>query len=284
MTARMLVIGATGFLGGSLMRSRDTRFDRIAAVRTACDVMDPASVRSAFASARPDVAVLTAALADIDRCQREPDLAQAINVGGAENVARECARAGVRLLFTSSGAIFDGDAEAYSESDSPHPLSVYGKTKAAAEQAVLALAPGAAIVRLSLVLGHSPFGGTNAILDKMQVAFRAGAPVYAPADEYRNAIDVETLTRWMFDLAYDKEAQGIFHLGASDALSRYKMTCHLAGAMGYPQDLVIARDSPPDRAPRGRRHMLTPARIREFSSVPVPTCIQAIERCVHVAA
>jgi dTDP-4-dehydrorhamnose reductase len=279
---RLLVIGANGFLGGCLMRSRDRRFESRGLDRTACDVTSPASIHSAFEAARPEIAILTAALADIDRCEKAPDLARAINVGGPENVARECARGGVRLLFTSSGAVFDGEVPEYRESDPPHPLSVYGKTKAEAERIILELVPNAAIVRLSLVLGHSPHGGTNALLDKLQSAFRAARPVYAPPDEYRNAIDAETLTSWILDLACARERTGIFHLGSSDAMSRYEIVRHLAEAMGYSNDLVIPQNALADRAPRGRIHMLLPTRIQECSSVPVPSCLQVIERCAHV--
>jgi dTDP-4-dehydrorhamnose reductase len=271
---RLLVIGAGGFLGGCLIESLD---------RAACDVTDPTSVHSAFEAARPQIVALTAALADIDRCEAAPELARAINVAGAENVARECARTGARMLFTSSGAVFDGEACEYRESDLPHPLSVYGKTKAEAEQLIQQIVPTAAIVRLSLVLGASALGGTNALLDKLQSAFRAGRPIYAPADEYRNAIDAETLTRWLLDLAYARDRTGIFHLGASDAMSRYEMVRRLAEAMGYSNDLVIEQSGlAPNRAPRGRVHMLLPARIQEFSSVSVPSCLQVIERCAHV--
>jgi dTDP-4-dehydrorhamnose reductase len=280
---KLLVIGATGFLGGCLMRSHDPRFERLALDRTACDVTDPRSVRSAFEKARPEVVALTAALADIDRCEREPDLARAINVNGAENVARECAGTGARLLFTSSAAVFEGDADEYRETASPKPLSVYGKTKAEAEHVIRKLVPDAAIVRLSLALGFSPHGGTNALLDKLESAFREGNSIYAPADESRNAIDAQTLTQWILDLAHAPGARGIFHLGASDAMSRYEITRRLAEAMGFPQNLVVAQDGLAlDRAPRGRRHLLVPTRIQQFSAIAVPTCAQAIERCVLV--
>jgi dTDP-4-dehydrorhamnose reductase len=281
---KLFVIGATGFLGGCLMRSRDTRFDRFALDRIACDITNPASVRSAFKKAHPEAVALTAALADIDRCEKEPGLARAINVTGAENVARECARTGARLLFMSAAAVFDGDAGEYLETASPNPLSVYGKTKAEAELAIQKLVPGAAIVRLSLALGFSPHGGTNALLDKLEWAFRRGNPIYAPADEFRNAIDADTLTQWMLDLAHSPGAQGIFHLGASDAMSRYEITRRLAEAMGFPPNLVVAQKSVAlDRAPRGRRHLLVPSRIRQFSAIAVPSCGQAIERCVNVS-
>jgi dTDP-4-dehydrorhamnose reductase len=285
MKLRVLVVGAGGFLGGRLLQSNDPRIEWIAAKRSDCDVTDRVSVQNAFEQSRPAVAVLTAALADIDRCEKEPALAHAINVGGAENVARECARFGARLLFTSSGAIFDGTAPRYLESDPPHPLSVYGSTKADAERVIREIVPGAIIARVSLALGFSPAGGTNALLDKLQSAFQNGKQVNAPTQEYRNAIDTETLTRWMLDLACNPQASGIFHLGASDAISRCEIVSRLAEAMGYPKTLVIPQNSEAsDRAPRGRYHLLVPARIRDYSKTPVPTCAEAIERCIHVAA
>lgn len=283
MTERLLVVGAGGFLGGWLMRSRDPRFECIGPHRSACDITSPASVRLAFESARPDVAILCAALADIDRCEKNPALARAINVEGAKNVARECARAGTRFLFTSSGAVFDGTAESYYESDSPNPISVYGQSKAEAEQAVHELVPSAVILRLSLVIGASPRGGTNAFLDKLRSAFSKGEPVFAPSEELRNALDVDTLVRWMLDLAAAPKASGVFHLGSSDAISRHRLTLQLAAALGYPAELVIPSSSSPDRAPRGRRHMLVPERIQKYSRVPIPTSMETIERCVHAS-
>lgn len=281
MSLKVLVIGAGGFLGGSILRSRDPRFEFVGPERSVCDITNAASVRETFDAVRPEIVMLCAALADIDRCENHPAAAHAINVRGAKNVASECARSGARLLFTSSGAVFDGTAENYSESDPPHPLSVYGKTKAEAEEAVRRIVPDAAIVRLSLVLGFSPHGGTNALLDKLHVALKQGSAVRAPAGEYRNAIDAGTLTQWMLDLA--PEASGIFHLGSSDAISRYELVRKLAVAMGYSSDLVLPADSSSARAPRGRHHMLVPGRIHQYSRVPVPTSLQAIERCIHVS-
>jgi dTDP-4-dehydrorhamnose reductase len=280
MSLKVLVIGASGFLGGSILRSHDPRFEFIGPDRSVCDITNAVSIRETFDSVRPKIAVLCAALADIDRCENHPDVAHTINVEGAKTVASECARSGARLLFTSSGAVFDGTAETYHESDPTHPISVYGKTKAEAEEAIREIVPDAVIVRLALVLGFSPHGGTNALLDKLHAALKQGSAVRAPADEYRNAIDAGTLTQWMLDLA--TEASGIFHLGSSDAISRYQLVRNLAESMGYPSDLVLPADSSPYRAPRGRRHMLVPEKIRQHSRVPVPTSLQTIERCIHV--
>jgi dTDP-4-dehydrorhamnose reductase len=228
--------------------------------------------------------MLAAALADIDRCESEPELARAINVEGAHNVARECARRGARLLFVSTGAVFDGEADRYTEESRTNPLSVYGKTKGMAEWLIRAALPRAVIARLSLVLGFARQAPSNAMVDKLRVSFEAGQTVSVPAGEYRNAIDVATACRWLLDLAAAPVARGVFHLGSSDAMSRYEIVRTLAETMGHSAERVIEAIPAAGRAPRGRHHLLVPGRLAAFSGIPVPTCRQAVERCVHAIA
>jgi dTDP-4-dehydrorhamnose reductase len=285
---RLLVIGANGFVGAHVMRTAADRFECISAGRGACDlridIEDAAGVAQAFQEARPQVVALLAAMADIDRCQQDPAKAHSTNALGAANVARECARSGARLLFASSGAVFDGTCQEYREDSQPSPVNVYGESKVQAEALVRGLLPEAVIVRLSLVLGFPLRAGTNALLEKLRARFQSGTPVRTPTGEYRNAIDVDSVALWMLDLAAAPHARGVFHLGSSDALSRYEIVRELARTMGFRPELVVAGDEPrPDRAPRGRHELLLPTRIREFSDHPVPTCRQAIERCTHVS-
>jgi dTDP-4-dehydrorhamnose reductase len=287
--SRLLIVGAGGFLGSYVAALGRSRFECLPAGRNGSvihlDILDADETRRALEQTRPGVVVLTAALSDIDDCEGRPVVARHTNVDGAGNIARECARVGARILFTSSAAVFDGEAPEYTEDSSPNPLSVYGQSKAEAERLVAAVCPGAIVVRLSLVLGAGLSPGTNSWLDNLRGKLAAAQPVTAPADEYRNAIDVETAAQWILDLAAAPAARGIFHLGSADALSRFEIARHLALAWGYPEGLVTAASGEiPNRAPRGRRHMLRPARIAEFSSVPVPTCLQSLERCIHAVA
>src|SRR5690242_14751481 len=113
---RLLVIGASGFLGSYVARAAARSHQVIRGNRVGCDrdgsieidVTSKRSVDLAFEQANPDAVVLLAALSDIDRCEVEPNLAREVNVQGAENVAQACARARARLLYTSSAAVFDG--------------------------------------------------------------------------------------------------------------------------------------------------------------------------------
>lgn len=122
---------------------------------------DLAAIHAALAAARPDAIVNAAAHTAVDRAESERELAFAINAEGAGAVARAAARLGVPLVHISTDYVFAGDkAEPYVESDPTGPTGVYGASKLAGEQAVLAAGADAAILRTAWV--YSPFGANFA--------------------------------------------------------------------------------------------------------------------------
>jgi dTDP-4-dehydrorhamnose reductase len=289
---RLLIIGARGFVGEHLALRAAERYQVVRAdlrassdEEIALDITRPDSVRAAFDRARPSVVALLAALSDIDQCEREPELAEIVNVNGPEFIARECARMGARLVYTSSAAVFDGSQHGYLESVPPTPVSVYGRTKAAAEGRITVLLPDAIILRIALVLGYSLRPGTNALLSKLQASFRAGKPVVVPTYEHRNPIDVGTLCDLLLDLVKRPDARGVFHIGATDSLSRYELVRRLAARMGYSPDLVTPREEPiAGRAQRGLDHFLISERLARYTERPLPDCATVLERACYAVA
>jgi dTDP-4-dehydrorhamnose reductase len=287
---RILVIGAKGFLGtyaAQAAAAGDT-FDVIRADRSGTgqpgsielDIADASTVDRAFRLIEPDFVLLLAAMSDIDRCERMPDQAFAANARGAENVANACARTQARLLFTSTAAVFDGRKQSYCEEDAIAPLSVYGKTKAWAEDAVKALIPSAVIIRFALVLGFARKSGTNAMLDSVIGKWKAGEPVSFSTRETRNPIDAASLANLMISMLADRQVSGLFHVGACDSVSRYELGKRLAARAGVSIDLVRPQgDPPPGRAPRGDNHFLLTEKIQRAFNFKVETCDQVIERC-----
>ena len=288
--SRLLIIGAGGFLGQHIARNAASCFDVFEADLAAppgerglaMDVTSSASVDAAFERVAPDAAVLLAAVSDIDRCEQQPEFAEAVNVCGALYVAAACSRAGARLVFTSSAAVFDGARHGYRESDAPTPVSVYGRTKARGEELILARLPSALVFRLALVIGFAEGSGTNAMLNKFAAKLRAGESVSFPDFEYRNPIDAGTLSAFLLELlACDGEA-GIFHVGAAESVSRFELGVRLARRMGFSPDLVRPQAQPlPGRAPRGLDHFLLTDRLRSVCRTPVPSCDEVIERAIH---
>ena len=121
------------------------------ATRDELDVTDQARANDAIAGV--DVVVHLAAMTDVDRCEREPRLAEEVNGAGSRNVAAAARAAGARVIGVSTDYVFDGTAPGeYTEADQPRPLSVYGRTKLAGELALLEAGDNT-VIRTSWVYG-----------------------------------------------------------------------------------------------------------------------------------
>jgi dTDP-4-dehydrorhamnose reductase len=290
---RLLVVGARGFLGNFIVDQAGAAYKVIRGDRTresgetdvAIDITDPSSVRSTFANVRPDVVILLAAISDIDRCQREPEQAFAVNLHGAESVANACAGSGSRLLFTSTGAVFNGRQHGYHEDDPVTPVSIYGETKAEAELVVRSLVPNSLILRVSLVLGRAGRPGTNSLLDAMIGRWQKGEALSASVVESRNPIDASTLSQWMLELLADEQLSGTFHTGATESMSRFELAQAIAASLQVSPDLVKPELHPPaGRAPRGADHLLLTEKINKACATKAPSCKQVIERSLNEVA
>lgn len=98
------------------------------------DIADAASVSASICAFSPDLVIHTAALTDVDRCAREPELALRVNGLGTHNVALACLRCDAALLTVSTNEVFDGSKGApYYEHEARHPINSYARSKVAAE-------------------------------------------------------------------------------------------------------------------------------------------------------
>lgn len=145
---KTLVFGSTGQVASEL-KARD---DVIALDRAQADLSDPAACAAAIMAQRPDVVINAAAYTAVDRAEDEPVLAHTINAEAPGAMARACAELGIPFLHISTDYVFDGTGSTpWSVDDAIAPLGVYGKTKAAGEQAVRAAGGAHAILRTSWV-------------------------------------------------------------------------------------------------------------------------------------
>ena len=151
---RILLTGQNGQLGFELRRAL-APLGRVTAVDHAeCDLADPEAIRTLMRDVCPDIVVNPAAYTAVDKAESEPELAAAVN-GRAPAVFAEEARAlGALMVHYSTDYVFDGSKHgAYTEQDVPNPQSVYGRTKAEGEQAVIAACPRHLVLRTSWVVG-----------------------------------------------------------------------------------------------------------------------------------
>lgn len=141
MQHRVLITGANGQLGQALLKYAPAGWVVQGCNRQQLDITDKAQVAAVVQSFAPTAIVNAAAYTAVDKAESEPDLAQAINAFGAENVAKVAAEQGARIIQISTDFVFDGTRSTPYPPDAPtNPLSVYGKTKCEGEERVRAAA------------------------------------------------------------------------------------------------------------------------------------------------
>ena len=294
---RLLLTGASGQLGAYLLREL-TRHpgvtisawcgsatgERFGVPLRPVDLGNRDAMARAFADARPEVVLHAAALARVADCHCDPSRAHWINVAASATLAELAAAIGARFVQVSTDLVFDGQRGGYREEDAPSPVSVYGKSKADAEAAVLKM-PRSAVARLSLLYGPS-LNGRPSFFDEQAAALRGGRPVTLFADEWRTPLDLPTAARALMALA-KSDCTGVLHIGGPERLSRLEMGQRLAEALGADEAGLLAatRTQAPAPEPRPRDTSLASSRWRSlFPEVPWPTCREVLKHCIRSGA
>jgi dTDP-4-dehydrorhamnose reductase len=201
------------------------------------DIADSAQVAAALAELRPRVIYLSAALTHVDYCEEDAELAERINVLGPRIVAEEAGRRDVKLLFYSSEYVFDGANGPYDEAAAPNPLSVYGRTKLAAENAIRSILPDALILRTSVVFGWEPDSKNFA----MQIYERVqkGLEMTVPEDQLGTPTWADYLAEASLRLV-DKGATGVVNVAGKDTVPRTEFARALVRLFGGRVERVLA--------------------------------------------
>lgn len=197
----------------------------------------------------PQLVVHTAGLTSVETCEANPGLARLVNVDLAANVARACARNGVRLVHISTDHLFANGHSMMTEDQPPAPLNVYGITKAEAEQEVLRVHPAALVVRTNFY-GWGP-GYRPSFSDRVLSALRSGNSVDLFHDVFFTPILIERLVGAIHDLVAGG-ARGIHHVVGDERISKHDFGIALADAAGLDTSLIM-RTSIRDRAGLVRR-------------------------------
>lgn len=206
----IVVTGATGTLGRTFSRICDQRGLPHALTRRAeMDIGVEASVREYLEATKPWAVINTAGYVRVDQAESEPEACARENTAGPVHLARVCASKDIPLVTFSSDLVFDGSSSRpYVESDPVAPLNVYGRTKAEAEQGVLAEYPGALVVRTSAFFG--PWDEHNFATIVLR-ELGAGRPFTAASDAVVSPTYVPSLVDTTLDLLIDGES-GLWHV------------------------------------------------------------------------
>lgn len=284
---KILITGRNGQLAQALQQRLAGLGQVHVLGREQLDLAEPERIRQVVRELSPDLLVNAAAYTAVDQAENEPALAFAINATAPGVLAEEAARLGVPLLHYSTDYVFDGSkATPYTEDDAPNPLSVYGRSKLAGEQAIHAVGGAHLTLRTSWVYS---LHGRNFLLtmqrllqEKPQlrvVADQIGAPTWAGS---LAASTLALIQRWQ---AGQAGGWGTYHMTAQGQTSWFGFAQaigeHLK-AQGRPcaQLLPIPSSEYPTPAQRPLNSRLDCSRLRQQWQVEQPDWRQALIECL----
>jgi dTDP-4-dehydrorhamnose reductase len=252
---RITLFGATGLLGKPLVRQWDA--DQVVALGSKdIDIRDAEKVLAIVRRTQPDCIVNAAAYTDVDGCETNRDLAFAVNSQGAVNVATAARDVGATLIFLSTDYVFDGRTSKPYETAHPRaPRSVYGQSKAQAEERIAEILPSACIARTSWLFGAGGKCFPDTIIKLAEarheidvVDDQRGSPTYAP--DLADAIIQLCRLR----------ATGIIHVTNAGECSWFEFAREIVSAAGLS---TIVRPTTSDKfvrpAERPKYSVLSPA-------------------------
>ncbi|MFZ5584790.1 MAG: dTDP-4-dehydrorhamnose reductase [Thermodesulfobacteriota bacterium] len=233
-----------------------------------------------LASGGVGLVVNCAGYTDVDRAEREPELAMAANAQGAGAVARLCARFGAHLVHLSTDYVFDGQAQGrpYREDDEPRPLSVYGRSKFVGERLVREAHPAALVVRSAWLFGP----GRDNFVSKVLAAARAGRPLRVVRDQAGSPTYTRDLAPALIGLGR-RRVRGLLHLVNRGQASRYELARQalaLAGLDPEAVEPILTADLDP-AAPRPAWSVLDTHRSARLMGGPLPDWLGALGRYIN---
>lgn len=257
---RILITGAGGFLGSALTAHLANRHEVLALPHRELDVTDAAAVQREASRSEPQV-VINCAVAGVDGCERDPALAERINVEAPRLLARAANEVGAAMIHFSTNYVFDGERDAgrfYDSGDTARPINVYGQTKLRGEQAVEAECTRSTIIRTSWVFGR----GATTFLSAVPGKLRAAQRITAITDRFASVTLVNDLVARVEELMM-RETYGVFHANNAGVCSYAQFADAAADYLRLREEQrcqYIAYTTAADVAGSARRPRWTPMR------------------------
>lgn len=232
---KLLVTGSNGLLGQKItdlqLKGGDLQFNYIASSRGAnrypeksgytyldLDIGNHDAIKNAIEQYMPDVIINTAAMPNVDACERDPEASYKVNVEAVTKLIQLCEQHGIHFIHLSTDFVFDGAEGPYTEEDLPNPLNVYGRHKLEAERLIQAASCPWSIVRTILVYGIMADLSRSNIVLWAKNALEKREPIRVVNDQWRMPTLAEDLAKACLTIA-DRRAEGIYHISGKDFFS-----------------------------------------------------------------
>jgi len=240
---KILITGGSGLLGGKVAELAQARGDEVFSgyahnapgfgKAVEFDLLDGPGISETIMRIKPEVVIHSAALTDVDRCEREKDLAYKMNVEGTRIVSEASKRAGSFLIYISTDYVFDGSQGMYREGDDPHPLNYYGLTKLLGEEFC-----DGCIARSCVIYGSRPASGKVNFALWLIESLKSGKQIHVVTDQFITPTHNLNLAKMALEAA-DRKLCGVYHLAGATRVSRYDFALQLAKIFNLEADPIL---------------------------------------------
>jgi dTDP-4-dehydrorhamnose reductase len=247
--ARLLITGSSGLLGLNLALDAMTSHEVIGVDRSRlksvpfqtiqADLLVEGAVDSVLDEARPDWLIHCAALADLEACEADPDLARRLNADLPRALAKACRSRGLPLVQISTDAVFDGTKSgSYVEADTPNPVSAYARTKLDGENHVLGEYPESIVARVNFY-GWS-LGGRRSLAEFFFHNLTEDKSMSGYTDVIFCPMHVTHLGRTLLAML-EKRLHGLYHAVGPEPMSKYQFGMEIARRFGLDASAISPR-------------------------------------------
>jgi len=246
------------------------------------DITDAASVAACLDACKPDVVVNCSAFTQVDACEDHEQEALAVNGTGASLLATACSERALPLAHLSTDYVFDGMIPApgcYVESDATNPLSAYGRTKLAGEQAVVAAGDAHWIVRTQWLYG---LNGPNFVETMLRLAAQHDV-LRVVDDQVGSPTSTHDLAPLLWRIVSERPAYGIYHAANGGSCSWYEFAVEIFRQAGVDVRVdPIPTSEFPRPATRPVRGVLSSDKLSAALGSDIPTWQEALGKYLEL--
>jgi dTDP-4-dehydrorhamnose reductase len=222
-----------------------------------------------------DILIHCAALVNVDECELNPDYARRINYSLTDALTAVCEELKIQLIFISTDAVFDGTKDGlYTEDDIPNPISVYGKTKLAAEQAVLSVDDN--LVARTNIYGFN-YREKSSFGEWILTSLISNIELNMFYDILFSPILVNELAV-ILKLCFDKQLKGLYHISSTGSISKYDIAVAIMEEFGiYGCINKVSMENYQFKAPRTRNMGLSNQKLSRALELSIRTPLEGVK-------
>ena len=237
----ILITGASGQLGMSLKKIFNSKYEIISTTGNNIsgvssiylDVTNPVLFKEVVEMTNPDLVVNLAAMTNVDLCEKNPELAYSINIGGVDNLVNAFRGP---IIHVSTDYVFDGESGPYKEEDTTNPLNVYGRSKLESEKLLLDQSEDSLVIRSNVLYDYSSKSRAS-FLNWVVDSLNQEKEISVVEDQWNNPTWTGSLAV-VIDRAIDTQVTGLVHWGDGDLVSRFDFANKIADVFNLKKSLI----------------------------------------------